>query len=129
MGLRIEATMKKLLLVLILICGGVFAKPDTVRLPIIGKSVTVGETFEPVFQSQIAFRFLSGASLPATCRVGDVFYKTAATAGQYNCTAANTWTLAAGTAGAVVANTTVGLVPYLSASNTYSDSQLVRVSS
>ncbi len=36
----------------------------------------------------------SGATLPATCSVGEEFFKTDATAGQnkYGCTATNTWT-------------------------------------
>lgn len=39
-----------------------------------------------------------GASLPATCAVGDTAFKTGVTDGQnmYGCTAANTWTLQAG---------------------------------
>lgn len=36
----------------------------------------------------------SGATLPATCRVGDAYYKTGTSSGLYNCSAANTWTLA-----------------------------------
>lgn len=48
-----------------------------------------------------ARRLQSGASLPSSCAVGDVFYKTGASAGQYNCTATNTWTLAAGTTAGV----------------------------
>ena len=47
-------------------------------------------------QSGTAFRFRSGPTLPATCRVGDVFYKTGADAGQYNCTATNTFTIVGG---------------------------------
>jgi len=41
-----------------------------------------------------------GASLPATCAVGQVFSKTAATIGLYFCTATNTWTLLEAGAGA-----------------------------
>lgn len=39
------------------------------------------------------------ASAPATCSVGDVWFKTGVTAGQnwYGCTASNTWTLQSGT--------------------------------
>ena len=42
-----------------------------------------------------------GASLPATCSVGSVFYLTTATAGAnlYGCTATNTWTAEAGGGG------------------------------
>lgn len=45
----------------------------------------------------------SGTSLPATCSVGEQFFKTNATAGQnlYGCTATNTWTLQAGGGGGV----------------------------
>jgi hypothetical protein len=46
-----------------------------------------------------------GASLPTSCNIGDLFTKTAATAGLYVCTAANTWSIvSSGTvAGAYVA--------------------------
>lgn len=42
-----------------------------------------------------------GTSLPAACSVGDLFYKTDATAGQnlYGCTSTNTWTQQAGGGG------------------------------
>lgn len=44
----------------------------------------------------------SGASLPATCSVGEQFFRTGVTAGQnlYGCTATNTWTLQSGGVGA-----------------------------
>jgi len=40
----------------------------------------------------------TGTTLPATCTVGDQFFKTNVTAGNnlYGCTATNTWTLQAG---------------------------------
>ncbi len=38
----------------------------------------------------------SGASLPATCIVGDVFMKTGTSAGVYACLATNTWTASGG---------------------------------
>lgn len=43
----------------------------------------------------------SGASLPATCIVGDAFFLTTATAGQnlYGCTGINVWTLQSGAGG------------------------------
>ena len=43
--------------------------------------------------------FKSGTALPSTCSVGEMFYLTNAAAGTnvYGCTAANTWTLEAGT--------------------------------
>jgi hypothetical protein len=46
-----------------------------------------------------AFRILTGPTLPSTCRVGDIFYKTTATAGEYNCTATDVWTLTGGASG------------------------------
>lgn len=43
----------------------------------------------------------AGTSLPGTCAVGELFYKTDATAGQnvYGCTATNTWTVQGGGGG------------------------------
>ncbi len=43
----------------------------------------------------------TGTSLPATCTVGDQYFKSDATAGQniYGCTATNTWTAQAGSGG------------------------------
>ena len=45
----------------------------------------------------------TGTTLPATCSLGDVFFKTDAPAGQniYACTAVNTWTLQAGSGGSM----------------------------
>ena len=45
--------------------------------------------------------FKTGTSLPATCTVGDQYFKSDETAGQnlYGCTATNTWTLQAGGGG------------------------------
>jgi hypothetical protein len=45
--------------------------------------------------------FTTGTAQPATCAVGDMFYKTSAPAGQnvYGCTATNIWTLEGGTGG------------------------------
>jgi hypothetical protein len=45
-------------------------------------------------QFSTARRIVQGASLPATCAVGDVYFKNTATVGTYACTATNTWTLA-----------------------------------
>lgn len=42
--------------------------------------------------SGTARRIVKGGTLPSACAVGDVYYKTGTDAGQYNCTAANTWT-------------------------------------
>lgn len=48
-------------------------------------------------------------SLPATCAVGDAYFKSNATAGAniYACTAANTWTVQGGGTGAALASTHV----------------------
>ena len=48
----------------------------------------------PGFAQFTAQRIIRGAALPARCAVGDVFYKTAAPAGQYTCAAVNTWLVA-----------------------------------
>lgn len=52
--------------------------------------------------SHTAFRIRFGSALPATCspNTGDVFFKTSATIGSYQCLVANTWT-AMGGGGAV----------------------------
>jgi hypothetical protein len=48
----------------------------------------------------------SGPALPATCVVGQIYFKTAATAGLNQCTPANTWTaLATGAGAGTVTNT------------------------
>lgn len=47
----------------------------------------------------------TSGTLPASCRVGDVYYKTGTSAGLYNCTASNTWTVVA--AGTVTATGTL----------------------
>jgi hypothetical protein len=74
--------------------------------------------------SSQANRLRHGPTLPATCRLssGDVFIKTTATVGVYFCSAVNTWTLAAGTGGAIGGTlTTTGGVPYVSAANTLAE--------
>lgn len=50
--------------------------------------------------------FKTGTSLPATCAVGDQYFKSDETAGQnlYGCTATNTWTLQAGGGGSSAFN-------------------------
>lgn len=70
-------------------------------LPICLFFVTLPVLAQP--STSTARRFITGTSLPASCAKGDVFYKTAATEGQYDCTAANTWTLVAGSGGSVPA--------------------------
>lgn len=77
--------------------------------------------------SSTAFRFRTGTPLPSTCRVGDVFYKNSATAGQYNCTATNTWTLAGAPAGTVTtAGLTPGTLPVALTSMTLGDSLIIQ---
>lgn len=44
-------------------------------------------------------RFARGATLPASCQVGDTFFKTTATVGQYNCNTTDTWTAVGGGGG------------------------------
>lgn len=53
------------------------------------------------FTGLVTKPFQSGASLPGTCTVGQMFWLTTATAGQnlYGCTTTNTWTLEGGTVG------------------------------
>ena len=48
------------------------------------------------FGQQIAKPIPYGATLPATCTVGDLFNRTATTIGIYTCTATNTWTAPGG---------------------------------
>lgn len=56
----------------------------------------------------VARRFIVGATLPVTCAVGDVYYRTSGSPGQYNCTATNTWSIvatgSAGLSGSISAN-------------------------
>lgn len=52
-----------------------------------------------------ATHITTSGTLPATCRVGDVYYKTGASAGTYNCTATNTWALVAASGAGTVTNT------------------------
>lgn len=40
-----------------------------------------------------ARRIIKAASLPATCTIGDVYFKTAATVGSYQCLTTNNWTV------------------------------------
>ncbi len=47
----------------------------------------------------------TSGTLPASCRVGDVYYKTGTSAGLYNCSATNTWSIVA--AGSVTATGTL----------------------
>ena len=48
--------------------------------------------------SSTARRVVKGASLPATCDVGAVYFKTAATVGLYQCSVADTWVIMSGVA-------------------------------
>jgi hypothetical protein len=52
--------------------------------------------------SGTARRVVRGAALPATCAISDIFFKTAATVGTYECKTANTWTQIGGASGDVV---------------------------
>lgn len=55
----------------------------------------------------------NGTATPASCNVGDTFFKTNATAGQnsYSCTSTNTWTVQAGSGGSGITGlTTNGVV-------------------
>lgn len=49
----------------------------------------------PAFLLAQATHVGTSGTLPASCRVGDVYYKTGTSAGLYACTATNTWTLSA----------------------------------
>jgi hypothetical protein len=53
----------------------------------------------------------NSASLPATCTVGDVYFRTGVTAGEnvYGCTSTNTWTLQSGGGSSVTAGTGIGV--------------------
>lgn len=73
----------------------------------------------------IALRFRSGTSLPATCSISSVFYKTSATTGQYNCTAVDTWTLAAGSASAITGSGTSNQIAYFTSASALSGSSVV----
>ncbi len=56
--------------------------------------------------SGTAQRIIKGSTLPAACAVGDVFFKTSATVGSYQCTSANTWEIfASGGGSGTVTNT------------------------
>lgn len=67
------------------------------------KSVSPVSTASPVdFSGAASTKSVkAGTSLPGTCAVGELFFKTDATAGAnvYGCTATNTWTAQAGSAG------------------------------
>lgn len=51
-------------------------------------------------QTQATTHIATGGTLPATCRVGDAYYKTGTSSGLYNCSAANTWTVVSAGTGA-----------------------------
>src|SRR5260370_25781107 len=57
--------------------------------------------------------FQSGAILPATCALGQTFFKTNATAGAnyYACTSTNTWTLESGNATQIQSRSVSGSAP------------------
>ncbi len=70
-----------------------------------GIAVAMLATAKPDAQSQVNTHVSTGSTLPATCRVGDVFTKTGTSAGFYRCSATNTWTLVG--AGSVTATGTL----------------------
>jgi len=61
-----------------------------------------------------------GATLPTNCSIGQLFFKTDATAGQniYNCTSANTWTQQAGGGSGTINAGTIGQFAYYAANGT-----------
>ena len=73
-------------------------------------------------QQNIPIRDQQGTSLPATCTVGQRYFKTNATAGQnlYGCTATNTWTaLGAGSGGSHTSGTYSSLPGSCTTGDTY----------
>lgn len=53
----------------------------------------------PAAQTQVNTHISTASSLPAACRVGDLFYKTGTSAGLYTCSATNTWSASGGGSG------------------------------
>jgi hypothetical protein len=79
-----------------------------------------------------AYRIVKGGTLPSTCSVGAVYYKTGTGAGQYNCTAANTWTAVGspptgGAVGGASGLTEVGNVPRVTAAGILGSTNLFSV--
>lgn len=60
-----------------------------------------GSFFVATPEAQNRTRIASGSSLPATCAVGDLFFKTSATIGLNQCTATDTWTAVGSGSGSV----------------------------
>lgn len=75
-------------------------------------------------QQNVPIRDQQGTSLPATCTVGQRFFKTNATAGQnlYGCTSSNTWTVLGG--GSAASSNSYGAYASLPASCTAGDRYL-----
>lgn len=84
--------LQRFLIVPILVCQAWCQTPTAIDLRAQSKNVD--------FTGATSTRpFKMSAALPSTCSVGEMFYLTSAPAGAnvYGCTAANTWTLEAGT--------------------------------
>ena len=73
----------------------------------------------------------TGVSLPATCEVGELFFKTDSAPGEniYGCTAQNTWTLQAEQSGASLITDSVGTDELNDGADTPVTGQYVKVSS
>ncbi len=78
-------------------------------LPVYGQKVKLITQVEETLRTVNGGRgpALPGTSIPPTCTVGDLFFKTNATAGQneYGCTATNTWTLQSGSGSSALKTT------------------------
>ncbi len=74
--------------------------------------------------SSTAYHIAPGASLPATCQPGngDVWFKTSATVGMYQCLTANTWTAVGGGGGAGTPGTPVNSVQFNNPLGTFAGS-------
>src|SRR5689334_24754952 len=74
-----------------------------------------------------ARRIISGTTLPSTCNVGDVFFKSNATAGQniYECASLNTWTQES-SGGGGISGLTPGTLPKAATSSTINDSSVTQ---
>src|SRR5262245_50435294 len=88
-----------------------------VLLFIIALILILAGSVEAQTSSSTAYRFRKGSSLPATCAIGDVFYKTAATQGAYLCDpSSNTWVqFVTGTASTSI---TIGVTTITGGANT-----------
>ena len=89
-------------------------------------------TILPAQIRQPASSIRFGSALPSTCtaNIGQVFFLTSASAGAnlYGCTASNTWTVQGSGVGGGSNLTTVGAVPYVSASGILNQATSLAVS-